>query len=389
MMQNTFITPGGVRSFGVTKPTQFTINTLQGTHPNQVFHPLPPPTGLAPYRLTLESVLPPDRIQQINNAGRLVFHATGDTGGIKNGTPQRIVAMHMVDDLQTANAAFFYHLGDVIYYNGEASSYYDQYYDPYLHYNAPIFGIPGNHDGDALPVGDSSLAAFVENFCAQTPRITPEAGEVPRHAMTQPNVYWTLQAPYVTIIGLYTNVPEGGQLDNDQIAWFQAELQAADEKKALIVAMHHPIYSFDTFHSGSVYMSRILDEAVSATNRVPDIVLSGHVHNYQRFTRQFTDAGGQQRDIPYIVAGAGGYFHLHYEQSQNNNLITPGHTVKDGNTDVKLESYCDNRHGFLRLEVSADEIAGTYFTVPRPQEKWGDPATSFDTFTLHLKTHRL
>ncbi len=387
-MQTTkYLTPGGIRSFGVSRPTQFTINRLQGTQANQTFHPLPAPTGPAPYRLTLESVLPPDRMQQITTAGRLIFHTTGDTGGIKNGNPQTIVAMHMVNDLQTSNAAFFYHLGDVVYYNGETADYYDQFYDPYLHYDAPILAIPGNHDGDELPGGDPSLAAFVNNFCSQTPRITPEAGDAQRHAMTQPNVYWALQAPYLTIIGLYTNVPEGGQLDNDQVAWFQSELQAAPADKALIVAMHHPIYSYDTYHSGSVYMSNILDNAISASGRVPDMVLSGHVHNYQRFTRQFTDAGGQQRAIPYIVAGAGGYYNLHYVQSVNGNIIAPGHTVQDAGTDVKLETYCDNRHGFLRLEVSADKITGTYFTVPRPQESWGDPAAQFDTFTLDLKAH--
>jgi hypothetical protein len=205
--------------------------------------------------------------------------------------------------------------------------------------------------------------------------------------MTQPNVYFALEAPKATIIALYTNVPDGGQLD--QIMWFHAELQAAPEEKALILVMPHPIYSYDTFHSGSVYMSRILDEEISVTNRVPDLMLSGHVHNYQRFTRQFTDAGSQQRDIPYIVAGAGGYFHLHYEQSLNGNPIASGHTVTDGTSEVKLETYCDNRHGFLRLEVSADEVTGTYLTVPRPQENWGDPAKPFDTFSLNLRTYRL
>ena len=44
--------------------------------------------------------------------------------------------------------SFFYHLGDVVYFTGARSSYYDQFYDPYLHYAAPIFAIPGNHDGD-------------------------------------------------------------------------------------------------------------------------------------------------------------------------------------------------------------------------------------------------
>ena len=181
-MQKTYQTPGGLRSFGLSRPTQFIINKLHGTHPNQVFHPLPPPTGPAPYRLTLESVVPQGTIQQINTAGRLVFHATGDTGGIQNGTPQRIVAMHMVDDLQASNAAFFYHLGDVVYYNGEASCYYEQFYDPYLQYDVPILAIPGNHDGDELPGEDPSLSAFVDNFCAQTPRITPDAGDVQRRA---------------------------------------------------------------------------------------------------------------------------------------------------------------------------------------------------------------
>jgi hypothetical protein len=68
-MQKTFQTPGGLRSFGLSSPTQFTINKLHGTHPNEVFRPLPAPTGPAPYRLSLESVLPSERMQQITAAG--------------------------------------------------------------------------------------------------------------------------------------------------------------------------------------------------------------------------------------------------------------------------------------------------------------------------------
>jgi len=207
--------------------------------------------------------------------------------------------------------------------------------------------------------------------------------------MTQPNVYWTLEAPYLTIIGLYTNVPEGGQLDTDQIAWFHAEMAAADRKKALIIALHHPIYSFDNFHSGSIRMRGILDDAISASGRVPDLVLTGHVHNYQRFTRAFTSADGTPYSIPYIVTGAGGYYHLHAVQAVAGNSIDPGHTVQDAGTDVRLETYCDDRNGFLRLEVSQDEIKGTYLTVPRPQESWSDPANPFDHFTLKLKDHTL
>src|SRR5690348_17748218 len=33
--------------------------------------------------------------------------------------------------------AFLYHLGDVVYYYGEADRYYEQFYEPYKGYDAP------------------------------------------------------------------------------------------------------------------------------------------------------------------------------------------------------------------------------------------------------------
>ena len=40
------------------------------------------------------------------------------------------------------------------------------------------------------------------NFFAQTPVITKDAGDTHRHAMTQPNVYWTLEGQYFAVPGL-------------------------------------------------------------------------------------------------------------------------------------------------------------------------------------------
>jgi acid phosphatase type 7 len=60
----------------------------------------------------------------------------------------------MKGDLNRADGSaptFFYHLGDVVYYNGQITDYYSQFYEPYNHYNVPILGIPGNHDGDPQP----------------------------------------------------------------------------------------------------------------------------------------------------------------------------------------------------------------------------------------------
>ncbi len=354
----------------------------------QPSQPLPTPTGPSPYHLSLDQVLPAATMQSIQAAGRLVFHIAGDVGGVKAPQSQEIVAMHMAQDLAatdaTARPVFFYCLGDVVYYYGQAGDYYAQYYEPYMHYNVPIFSIPGNHDGDIDPANSSvpSLTAFVENFCATDPHLSSEAGDSGRDTMTQPNVYWTLETPFATFIGLYTNVPEGGWMDNNQIAWLQSELSAAPQNKALIVSMHHPIYSLDTYHSGSAYMANILDQAIQASGRTPDAVFAGHVHNYQRFTRSFNG-----RDIPYIVAGAGGYWNLHYMQKVNGaNIQTPYPVPGE---DVTLESDCDNYHGYLLMEVDGQTLKGQYYSVPRPQDSWNAPAQLVNSFTLNLQTHKM
>jgi hypothetical protein len=35
-------------------------------------------------------------------------------------------------DPQGHNPSFFYHLGDVVYYDGELTNYYWEFYEPYL-----------------------------------------------------------------------------------------------------------------------------------------------------------------------------------------------------------------------------------------------------------------
>lgn len=355
--------------------------------PAQVFHPLPRPTGSAPYHLSLSSILPAEQLESISSSGRLVFHTIGDTGGVQSAEPQQIVMEHMDRDFNDpdplTHPAFFYHLGDVVYYYGEARYYQAQFYDPASHYPAPILAIPGNHDGDVFDETVPSLAAFVDNFCSPEPRHMKEAGDALRDAMTQPNVYWTLEAPFVNIIGLYSNVPEGGRLDDEQIAWFEEELARAPIDKALIIAVHHPIYSADTHHSGSLYIGEILDQAITKTGRKPDLVLTAHVHNYQRFTRRLDGWY-----IPYIVAGSGGYWHLHEVIKQDHGAkVDPPFFISD--MGVMLENYCDDRHGYLRLEVTPKTITGTFFTVPRPQEPWSAPAREADKFILDLREHQL
>jgi hypothetical protein len=52
----------------------------------------------------------------------------------------------------------------------------------------------------------------MKHFCAAEAGRAPEAGHSDRPTMIQPNCYWILETPVVTIVGLYSNV--SGELDD-------------------------------------------------------------------------------------------------------------------------------------------------------------------------------
>ncbi len=346
--------------------------------------------------LPLSAVLGNARVSDIQKAEQIVFHTVGDTGGHNGTEAQEAIAAAMEAQFganPNDNPAFFYHLGDVIYFNGQSQSYPVQFYEPYQYYPAVIFAIPGNHDGDThvrpddLPDTEPSLYGFIQNFCA--PQRTPISAY--RDALTQPYVFWTLKAPFVTMIGLYGNVD--GTLDGPGAAaqhqWFTEQLAQADKSTCIIVAVHQPPYSLDTTHCGYPYIGDAIDQAASATKVWPDVVFSGHVHNYQRFTRQVELDDGKTKDIPYIIAGAGGYANtsqrLHkIQKDENGNPPSPlpFNTTKKG---VQLDNYNDTEPGFLRVTVTAQRLTTEYYTVPFGSQS----AQKFDEVVLDHENGRI
>jgi hypothetical protein len=333
----------------------------------------PPTTNNVNLALPLDIVLP-EANEKIARAKALVFHAVGDTGGVQGTETQEALAALMVKQIEESRAnhspaeepLFFYHLGDVVYFNGMSADYPAQFYEPYQCYDAPILAIPGNHDGDTrtrsgdVPDDETTLFGFMQNFCAPSPQFLFKH----RQTMTQPYVYWTLETPLATIIGLYSNVD--GSLDGsgtfEQQRWFAQELKSAPSDRALIVAVHHAPYSLDLSHGGYGDVGAAMDRAFKTANRTADLVLSGHVHNYQRFMRKVG-----RKLVPYIVAGAGGYadseramHKIAKDPSTSQKISAPFQTSLP---DVVLAAFNDAEPGFLRLKVTRDEIAGEYFTI--------------------------
>lgn len=330
------------------------------------FEDFPEAPGHAPYRLDLSDLLHQSDISH----EKIVFHTTGDTGNFKNDL-QLDVADLLRADVAASDPKFLYHLGDVIYDYGEDREYPDQFYEIYKGYNVPIVAIPGNHDGSEFDGGPDSLVGFMTNFCDTRPKMPPSLRAIGmdfgRDTMTQPNCYWTLTTPLFTIIGLYTNVPSGGVVREPQISWFNNEMKSADKTKPLIVAMHHPVHSVATndSHKGSAAMLELLNNACEFSGRVPELVLCGHVHNYQRFT---TKINGKQ--CVFVVAGCGGHAKdpLDMEVSQDTPAPNdPGVTI----------NYATKKFvGFLRMTATPGKLVGQYVAV--------NNAAPVDEFTVTL-----
>jgi hypothetical protein len=401
-------TPAGEPQFAepvrTPDPTQFVTKVTDSQYyklvdpmtAGQLIQAVPPPRDPSHLLMSLGDAYGPKkwkgRMPAIQKARRIVFHAAGDTGPTHELKNVEAVADKMCADFEEADPgdvpAFFYHLGDVVYNFGEDEYYYDQFYEPFRNYNAPILAIPGNHDGEVYPgEPEGTLQAFQKHFCSPAAMRPREAAGLSRTTMTQPGVYFALDAPFVRIIGLYSNVledpgvvsSEGNtytRVGDAQLAFLKDQLKSCSNYKgAIIVAVHHPPVVVGGRHGSSPRMLQDIDACCKATGVYPHAVLSGHAHNYQRFTRL---EGG--RETPYVVAGMGGH-----------NVQPPfrGKTAAPPRPPFQAGQFrCDNysvQYGYLRLVANSELLSiefhdGTAGTASK---------AAADVVTVELATHKL
>jgi hypothetical protein len=378
-------------------PVYKEIDKLNAAHKLEAL-PFPAPRDLPEPRLTLAAVLGITDAawqKQISGNGQLVFHAAGDTGNTSGPADQNLVADKMISDFtddEKDRPLFFFHLGDVIYSFGEAQYYYDQFYEPYRDYPAPIVAIAGNHDGMVPPgTKTATLAAFLENFCATEFEVTPEAGGLSRTAQIQPGVFYTFEAPpLLRILTLYSNTLEDPGIISDshigdsQLTYLKtalARVKSEGFKGALIIAHHHPAYTAGSKHGWSEQMVSQIDKICNETGVWPHAVLSGHAHNYQRFTRQHG-----QTQIPYIISGNGGHGLSRLTRKGASALRTPQALQVPGHADkVTLENYDDQDFGYLRIVVTTSQLRIEY----QPSSDGADAKTPDDFVTVDLTSRKL
>ena len=338
-------------------------------------------------------------ITRIQGNGQIVFHATGDCGSTRGPTTQNEVTDKMIGDFTEAAPAevpqFALLLGDVVYNFGETEYYYDQFYEPYRNYPAPVLAAAGNHDGMVSPLAHAtSLAAYLRNFCADPAdgyTVTPEAGGLSRTAQIQPGVFFTFEAPFVRILVFYSNTLEDpgviadSNIGKAQIDYLTAALARVKREGfggALLFAHHHPPYAVGGQHASSVQMRAQMDAVCAKAGIWPHAVLAGHVHNYQRFTRHRSDG----TDIPYVNCGNGGHNVQKLQPAGGMTLRTPQVFQAKTATDdaVTFENYDDMNYGYLRVIVTATQLRIEY----HPASDSVGVKTPDDSVTIDVKSRQ-
>ena len=371
----------------------------------------------------------PEIIQQITQAKQIVFHAIGDSGAsASRNLPGEIkVSDELTNDCNSSTAAdrpaFLYHLGDVVYNFGESLYYYDQFNEPFRDYPAPIFAIPGNHDSFIVPntpAGQEPLTIFTRNFCATSLVVTEEAGSLHRTAMTQPGVYFTLDAPFVRIIGIFSNALEDpGVISSENGKWtavpdlqldfLNAQFSRIKDEAyagAVVLAVHHPPFTYAAQkakgavagaggrHTGNSVMLGQIDRICKEVGVYPHAVLAAHSHNYQRYTRKIAFQG-MNYSVPFVVCGDGGHNVNPLVYSRRGQAAQePADNIDVGYLDVNpyvqangltLNKHDQNNYGYLRIKVDLKQLSIAFHPV-NPSNPGSPP---IDGVTVDLAKHTI
>ena len=249
------------------------------------------------YRVMLnEKVIAQNTFQSRHKDSNTRFVVFGDLG---KGTKEQSAIAQQV---WKQKPQFVLVAGDVVYTRGLESEYRNNFFPYYnsvadseigapLMGTIPFYNVVGNHDiyGSDLDKYPDGLAYFYYNdlpLNAPMPKLTVEAGGTPERVQsfkknTSPRypgmTNYSFDYGNVHIVCLDANTYVN-PLDPGLVEWMRTDVKSskADWK---LVAYHNPAFNASKAHYDDQWM-RLLDPLFQEL-RI-DLVLTGHVHNYQR-----------------------------------------------------------------------------------------------------------
>ena len=139
-------------------------------------------------------------------------------------------------------------------------------------------------------------------------------------------------------------------------------------------------------------MLQQIDTICKAQGVYPHAVLSGHAHNYQRFTRTI-QFGSNTINVPFIICGDGGHDVLKLVQGKSGqpaqepqfgvevDYLEPAKPVMQAKS-LMLNHYDDTNYGYLRIAVDKTSLKIGFHQVG----KSGIAQSRVDMVTVALGT---
>jgi 3',5'-cyclic AMP phosphodiesterase CpdA len=264
------------------------------------------------YRAQLTGLAPGKKfLYEVKKQGKLLFKAQGSLPAL---APKSFKVVAMGDcgvggDTQAKvmqlaaqqKPDFVVVPGDIVYNSGTAGEY-DQKWWAYangtkgaaLMCQIPFLFVAGNHDfaGRDLTKNPDGLAYFYQfSQPLNGPELPPNSPFTPKAAgraldqflIASGDRYPRMASFSLETGGVHWTVldsnPNVNWLDPGLRAWVENDLKTATNGMWKVVTFHHPPFHSSNAHGAEKQMRALHDLLVQ--NRV-DLVLSGHVHNYQR-----------------------------------------------------------------------------------------------------------
>lgn len=205
--------------------------------------------------------------------------------------PGNLETASILDDLMADTAATAFTVGDNIQWVGLRDEYWRCFEATWGRYRGRTMPAPGNHDYF------QTIDHYLEYF-------GPRVG-------TRGHVYYSYDLGSWHVVSLDSDECVSKSGCEQQIQWLRRDLAAAAATRPCTVAYwHHPLFSSGKTAADTAELAGTKPLYQALYDYSADIVMNGHIHNYERFAPQTPDGKADpKRGFRVFIVGTGGANH--------------------------------------------------------------------------------
>jgi hypothetical protein len=236
------------------------------------------------------------------------------------------------------NLAYVLHLGDMVVEGGSEHewAYYTRLMAPLAARGLRVYPVLGNHDYS----GPRAVERARVDPLSNARRYSPELAAAERDAPSR--TYYAKVLDGLGLIFIDSNLQHDAPRAAEQTHWLErqlAELDADTSVRAVLLLSHHPPFTSGKNRHGDEYMRReVVRRMLSSRKGV--VLLSGHVHGYERF---------EIGERAFVVSGGGGGPRVEYPPPRSG---TPAPAYAHGHAGFRPLNYLVIRDQGTRLDFT-------------------------------------